>query len=277
MSANTTGGSSASAGWSLFRAIPSSWHRRLCVLIWAVYVVLFWRLGDPFPIHNPKHGVLSVETVVSRVGVVGVTVMALLSGFGAVNYPYTSMAIFMRPVIAADVALVERRLTQTFEMILAKKKRIVLAEESAASLLRNRGGLSGYGFSGTGAAGPSGEDRAGSSSSSTSWWSRFYPGAASDGSRDLPAASAAGSGDRLTSAGAGRAGDRRTALLQSATVENVPELKQDVMALEELSRHLFMEIHDLQNMRERIEWSKTFQVRGAAALDVFSKRLSGRL
>ena len=33
----------------------------------------------------------------------------------------------------------------------------------------------------------------------------------------------------------------------------------DVSALEELSRQLFMEIHDMQNMLERIEWSKTFQ------------------
>ncbi len=34
---------------------------------------------------------------------------------------------------------------------------------------------------------------------------------------------------------------------------------QDILALEELSRQLFMEIHDMQNMRERIEWSKTWQ------------------
>jgi hypothetical protein len=32
---------------------------------------------------------------ISHVGVVGVTCMAFLSGFGAVNAPYTCMTIFM--------------------------------------------------------------------------------------------------------------------------------------------------------------------------------------
>ena len=41
--------------------------------------------------------------------------------------------------------------------------------------------------------------------------------------------------------------------------ENIPQLKQDIAALEELSRQLFLEIYDLQNMRERNEWSKTLQ------------------
>ena len=54
--------------------------------------------------------------------------MALLSGFGAVNYPYTSMAIFMRSVTQADVNQIERKLMQTQEMVIAKKKRIVIAE-----------------------------------------------------------------------------------------------------------------------------------------------------
>lgn len=52
--------------------------------------------------------------------------MAILSGFGAVNYPYTSMTYFIRPVSQADVLTVERRLLMTMDMILAKKKRIAL-------------------------------------------------------------------------------------------------------------------------------------------------------
>ncbi|KAH7947674.1 hypothetical protein HPB52_015109 [Rhipicephalus sanguineus] len=57
-------------------------------------LIIFEILG--FPIQ----GILSIEQVISRVGVVGVTLMAVLSGFGAVNYPYTSMAYFMRIALA---------------------------------------------------------------------------------------------------------------------------------------------------------------------------------
>ena len=38
----------------------------LALLTWAGYLGVFWKIGDTFPIHNPKHGVLSMETCVSR-------------------------------------------------------------------------------------------------------------------------------------------------------------------------------------------------------------------
>ena len=100
----------------------------LAGITWCIFIFIFWKIGDPFPIHNPKHGMLGVQTMVSRVGVIGVTIMALLSGFGAVNYPYTSMAMFMRTVTPADVSQIERKLVQTQEMVIAKKKRVMVAE-----------------------------------------------------------------------------------------------------------------------------------------------------
>ncbi|XP_061932448.1 Golgi pH regulator isoform X3 [Apis cerana] len=103
--------------------------RPLTVIVYFFYLYLFWKVGDPFPILSPKKGLLSIEQGVSRIGVIGVTVMALLSGFGAVNYPYTSMAYFMRPVTYADVQAIEKRLLQTMDMIVAKKKRIALAKK----------------------------------------------------------------------------------------------------------------------------------------------------
>jgi len=176
------------------RLVSVTMRLPLSILVFGLYFYLFWKLGDPFPILSPRHGILSIEQGVSRVGVIGVTIMASLSGFGAVNYPYTSMAMFMLPVSALDVAGIERKLLQTMEMITAKKRKVALATRD--------GGRRGE---------------------AASWW-----------------------------------GKMRTPTV-AATTENVPLLKADILALEELSKHLFLELHDLQNMRERIDWSKSCQ------------------
>ncbi len=84
-------------------------------------------------------GILSMEQAISRVGVIGVTVMALLSGFGAVNCPYTYMTVFMRPVSEGNVAQMERGLLQTMDMLVSKKKKLILAEREKAAEVFSRG------------------------------------------------------------------------------------------------------------------------------------------
>lgn len=184
---------------STSRLVSPTFRKPLSFIVWCVYFYLFWKLGDPFPILSPKHGILSIEQGISRVAVIGVTVMALLSGFGAVNYPYTSMAMFMREVTANDVLQMERKLLQNMEKILVKKRKLALAERE------RRGG-----------------------GKQDNWWGRIRYGSSSAAS---PAS------------------------------ENIPQLKADIAVLEEFSRHLFLETHDLQNMRERNEWSATWQGR----------------
>nr|CAG4650182.1 EOG090X06XN [Sida crystallina] len=119
---------------STIRYAKKGFLKLLSVLVWLFYLYLFWKVGDPFPVISSSESslrLLSMEQGISRIGIVGVTVMALLSGFGAVNYPYTSMAVFMRPVTSNDIQSVERRLMQTMDMIVVKKKRIALIERDA--------------------------------------------------------------------------------------------------------------------------------------------------
>eukprot|EP00088_Acartia_fossae_P017248 TRINITY_DN19778_c0_g1_i4.p1 TRINITY_DN19778_c0_g1~~TRINITY_DN19778_c0_g1_i4.p1 ORF type:complete len:466 (-),score=49.58 TRINITY_DN19778_c0_g1_i4:598-1971(-) len=184
------------------RLVTTSMKNPLTILVFCIYFYIFWKLGDPFPILSPKHGVLSIEQGISRVGVIGVTVMALLSGFGAVNYPYTSMAMFMRKVTTNDVIQIEKKLLQNLEKILVKKRKIAIAEREKLQKRNLK-------------------------PSDSNWWGRL----------------------------------RSVATPDSPTSENIPQLKRDIGILEDFSEHLFLEAHDLQNMRERIEWSRTYQGR----------------
>lgn len=182
---------------SNIRFVQKGMIKPLTIGAWLGFMYLFWKLGDPFPILSPKHGIFSIEQGISRVGVFGVTLMALLSGFGAVNYPYTSMAYFMRPVSATDCQMQEKKLMQTMDMIIMKKKRIALAEREKLQQVSNQ---------------------------STGIW-----------------------------------GMLKSVASVSSSTENISQLKQDVKALEELSRQLFLEAVDIHNMQERIEWSKTLK------------------
>jgi len=95
---------------------------------YAGFLYLFWKIGDPFPILSAEHGIFSIEQVMSRVGVIGVTIMAFLSGFGSVNFPYTNTTYFRRDVKGSDIDALEKKLRQTYEIIISKKKKVMIAE-----------------------------------------------------------------------------------------------------------------------------------------------------
>lgn len=107
------------------RFVSENWVKPLSVIGWLLFIYLFVKLGDPFPILSPKHGLFSIEQGISRVGVIGVTIMALLSGFGAVNYPYTSMTFFMKEVTAKDITQLEKKLLRTYDTIASLKRRVL--------------------------------------------------------------------------------------------------------------------------------------------------------
>lgn len=182
------------------RFIQRQLIKPLTIGSWLGFMYLFWKIGDPFPILSPKHGIFSIEQLISRIGVIGVTIMALLSGFGAVNYPYTSMTYFMRNVSPSDIQMQERKVMQTLDMIIMKKKRIALHEQEKKKQTVISNAASGI-------------------------WGML----------------------------------KSVATTSNTSVENINQLKQDVKALEELSKQLFLEAVDIHNMQERIEWSKTLK------------------
>ncbi|KAJ1660295.1 hypothetical protein IWQ61_000756 [Dispira simplex] len=107
-------------------------HRWLGATVsWLVYFYFFWRVGEKFPIQTNQltsQNWLAIEPAMARVGVFGVTLMAILSGFGAVNSPYTTLFVFVRQVTASQIQTVERKLTQTTGILHSKQQQLIEEE-----------------------------------------------------------------------------------------------------------------------------------------------------
>ncbi|ORZ32068.1 Abscisic acid G-protein coupled receptor-domain-containing protein [Catenaria anguillulae PL171] len=101
---------------------------------WLVYLYAFYKVGTKFPLHSSTAQVAPgwLDQCMGRVGVIGVTLMAVLSGFGAVNSPYTTMAYFMRTVTDADIKASESSFNHSLDSLFNKRKRLVTGQMSAA-------------------------------------------------------------------------------------------------------------------------------------------------
>lgn len=194
-------------------AVPNRYSNPLTIILWLGYLYCFWRIGDPFPLLSVNRGIFTIEQGVSRIGVVGVTVMAILSGFGAVNFPFTSMTYFIHPVTQNDVLMTERRLLQTTDMILAKKKRMALER-------RNR--------------------QKQPNTTKNSIWGLIT------------------SVTNKSQISESEFNNKQWAHCQ-VLVLDIGQLRLEIGGLEELSRELFVELHEMKNMQERQRWSATLQ------------------
>ena len=79
-------------------------------------------------------GGISLEGWLSRVGIIGVTMIAILSGFGAVNCPYSNVTFFIQKFDDSQIGRLECQVLHINDNILEKKKQILLKERSFASL-----------------------------------------------------------------------------------------------------------------------------------------------
>lgn len=68
------------------------------------FLWMFWRFGGFFPITSGADAsAVSLEGAIGRLGVIGVTTGAILSGYGAVSTPYNYLSVFLQDVRSSDV------------------------------------------------------------------------------------------------------------------------------------------------------------------------------
>ncbi|KAI4138478.1 MAG: hypothetical protein L6R39_006768, partial [Caloplaca ligustica] len=96
-----------------------------------LWLIAFWWTGGQLlakttntsPSRNPDFPTLS-EACLSRVGVIGVSLMALLSGFASVSAPWQNFFSKSRPVTETDLARKATGLEATNDMLAAKQSRL---------------------------------------------------------------------------------------------------------------------------------------------------------
>jgi len=119
-------------GWSFERTeggtIPRTpWLLQLVGFI--IWISAFWWLGKGIPgtyIHwmASQSGKGLSEACLERVGIIGISLMALLSGFAAVSAPWQTFGAKTRPVSESDILRKQAGLDATNDMLASKRSRL---------------------------------------------------------------------------------------------------------------------------------------------------------
>jgi len=118
--------------WTSVRSVCGV-SRRVALVCVLAALPLFWHaifLSGRL-IHIDTLG-LTPDLLMARIGVLGVTVVATLSGFGAVNFPFQSVHLLLRPVTQKQVADMEQRLLRTVHLIVSRQRKLLTLQQEEA-------------------------------------------------------------------------------------------------------------------------------------------------
>ncbi|KAL9941522.1 hypothetical protein ACHAQF_001517 [Verticillium nonalfalfae] len=157
----------AGLGWRFQRTTKGRLPRAAWTiqgLVFAAWLFVFWSLGALVPVaakvdtagarmrDADEVGGLT-RACVERIGVIGISLMAMLSGFAAASSPWHTFGALSdrkrpRPVTDADLARKEGGLEAANEMLLTKRHRLQALERKASTAQTSSGSGSGSGSGG---------------------------------------------------------------------------------------------------------------------------------
>lgn len=115
-------------GWKRYQAI------RTAIFCEIIFLVLFWRVVAPFPTSSsissitPLPSGVSIESAMTRLLVIGTTILAVLSGFSAVHLPYVYLSSVIHPISEAKVNALSQKLRAAVDDVLAGKLALLHSE-----------------------------------------------------------------------------------------------------------------------------------------------------
>ncbi|KAI9673403.1 MAG: hypothetical protein M1817_002865 [Caeruleum heppii] len=132
----------SAAGWSFTNDGSRGFIRKLAwgleFVGFAGWIITFWWVGQSLPgTHRHDEGLISHgslrEACLERVGIIGICLMALLSGFASVSSVWQNFGVKHRPVTEADIARKQAGLDATIDMLAAKESRLRALEKKMAN------------------------------------------------------------------------------------------------------------------------------------------------